>query len=157
MKDIQNYEGHYAVTEDGKVWSHKRNKFLSPTSITGGYQQVELWKNGKPKRLMVHRLVAMAYIPNLNGLPQVGHDDDNPKNNHVSNLYWTDQKENNNHGSHNAKVAKARSKPVFCVELERIFDSATVAAEELGLIREKISSCCCGDRRTHGGYRWQFV
>ena len=78
MKDIVGYEGEYAITRDGKVWSYKRNKFLKCSDNGKGYYQINLYKNGKGKNYLIHRLVAEAYIPNPEGLPQVNHRDENP-------------------------------------------------------------------------------
>ena len=60
IKDIVGYEKEYAVTKDGKIWSHKSKKFLNPGNHRNGYLQVALWKNNKPKYYFVHRLVAEA-------------------------------------------------------------------------------------------------
>lgn len=52
------------------------------------YKQVVLYKNKKHKTVAVHRLVAEAFIPNPDNLPQVNHKDENPSNNNVNNLEW---------------------------------------------------------------------
>lgn len=85
MKDIKDYEGLYAVTEDGRIWSYRRKKFLKPI-VVNGYLQVHLYINGVKKVFYVHRLVALAYLPNPNNFPQVNHRDENKQNNDVSNL-----------------------------------------------------------------------
>jgi hypothetical protein len=53
-----------------------------------GYNRVRFYKEGKPTTKRVHRLVAQAFLPNPDNLPIVMHLDDNPSNNHVSNLRW---------------------------------------------------------------------
>jgi hypothetical protein len=62
---------------------------------------VVLSKCGKTKHFRVNRLVAEAYIPNPEGLPHVGHKNEIRYKNYVSNLYWTEPVENNNHGTRN--------------------------------------------------------
>ena len=94
MKDIQGYEGLYAVTEDGRVWSHRSQKFLK-FGRSREYLQVCLHKDGKGKQLMVHRLVALAYIENPECKQTVNHIDGNHHNNDVSNLEWMTMQENN--------------------------------------------------------------
>ena len=74
----------YSITEDGKVFSHKSGKFLSPWVNTNGYLIVCL--DGKNKR--VHRLVTEAYVPNPDGLPYVDHKDGNKLNCHKDNVRW---------------------------------------------------------------------
>ena len=72
MKDIKGYEGLYAVTENGQVWSYRSQIFLKQMANKDGYLRVGLNKDGIKKQFMVHRLVGEAYIPNIEGLPQIG-------------------------------------------------------------------------------------
>lgn len=153
MKDIKGYEGLYAVTEDGRVWSHRRQIFLKEGKTKAGYLNVVLCKNGKAKTFLVHRLVAQTYITNPLELPEINHKDENKENNSINNLEWCDRKYNINYGSRNDKVRKA----IYCVELNRVFESQMAAAKELGLIRQHINACCNGRQKTHGGYHWEFV
>jgi hypothetical protein len=95
MRDIPGFEGKYAITSCGKVWSHKRKRFLKPQMNEKGYLRIQL--HGKYYR--IHRLVAMAYLPNPNNLPQVNHKDENKQNNCLNNLEWCDAKYNNNYGT----------------------------------------------------------
>lgn len=152
MKDIQNYEGLYAVTSCGKVYSYKRKKFLKPRKNKKDYLQVDLYKGGERKTYLVHRLVAEAYLPNPEGLPQVNHKDENKENNALPNLEWCDGSYNINYGSRNQKI----SKPVFCVELNKTFDGARAAGRELGLDNSNIIKCCNGKYKTTGGYHWRY-
>lgn len=156
MKDIKGYEGQYAITEEGQVWSYKRKIFLKPC-LTRGYLWVGLCKNGITKKFKIHRLVAEAFIPNPENKPEVNHKDENKQNNCVSNLEWMTTKENINYGTRNKRVAVKNSKPVLCVELNKIFESQTVAAQELNLHRESINACCNGKAKTTGGYHFTFA
>ena len=153
MKDIPGYEGLYAVTEDGKVWSYRRKIFLKPTPNNRGYLLVLLWKKRQVKGYLIHRLVAEAFIPNPEGLPQVNHKDEDKTNNCVDNLEWMSAKDNHNYGARNAKCRK----PVYCVELDKTFDSAKIACEETGIDASAIGKVCRGERKTAKGYHWKFV
>lgn len=105
MKDnISDFPGYY-VTVDGKVYSRKNNRHgylkdyhLLKTKYTkhDGRPYVTLRnpKLGIRRLAKVHRLVALAYIPNPENKPGVCHKDNNPLNNHVDNLYWGTQAEN---------------------------------------------------------------
>jgi hypothetical protein len=93
-KDVPGYEGLYRVSNLGNVYSCKRNRPMKQNDNGSGHLVVLLYKDGKPKINPVHRLVAGAFIPNPFNLPIVHHLDDNPQNNHVSNLKWCTQKEN---------------------------------------------------------------
>lgn len=100
MKDIQGYEGLYAVTEDGRVWSYpkvwlhyaKHNGRFLKIAGTGRdykYRKVVLVdKDGHKMNKSVHRLVAETYILNPKNLREVNHLDNNPSNNNVTNLEW---------------------------------------------------------------------
>lgn len=94
MKDIKGYEGHYAITSCGKVWSCKRQRFLKPFQNSCGYFHIDLCKNGVRKRYFVHRLVAEAFLPNPNNLPEVNHLDENKAHNYLNNLEWIDHASN---------------------------------------------------------------
>ena len=104
-KDIESYEGLYQVNEQGDVrslvmWNrHEYVKRQTPlimaqSNTTTGYKKVELSKNGVTKSYKVHRLVAYAFIPPVEGKDVINHKDGNPQNNHVSNLEWCNQREN---------------------------------------------------------------
>lgn len=157
MKDIAGYEGLYAVTSCGKVWSYKRKKFKAQRLRKDGYMDINLYKDGKSKSFLTHRLVAQAYLPNPLGLSDVNHLDENRAHNWVNNLQWCSHKDNTNYGTHNERIAKARSKPIYCVELDKTFESATKAAEELNLHQGNITKCCKGKRKTAGKLHWEYA
>lgn len=93
MKDIPGYEGLYAATSDGQIWSYKRKIFLRPT-MRKGYWAVSLRKDGKGKTYYIHRLVGLAFIPNPQNLETIDHIDGNKLNNDVSNLQWLSRTNN---------------------------------------------------------------
>lgn len=156
MKDIKGYEGLYAVTSCGKVWSYRKKIFLR-SKLCNGYQQVCLYKDGKMKTVYIHRLVAETYIPNPLGLLEVNHKDESKEHNYINNLEWCDRKYNNNYGTHNDRVAKANYKPVFCIELNTTYESVSQAAKELGVFQSAISACLTGKRKSTGGYHFKYA
>ena len=156
MKDIRNYENMYAITDDGRVWSYKTNKFLTPW-LNRGYLQVSLCNNGIKKKFSIHRLVAEAYIPNPDNKPQVDHKDGDRTNNTVENLEWATAEENDNYGNRNKSIARANATPVRCIELDRIFESISAAARELNLATSNICKCLKKQRHTTGGYHWELA
>lgn len=87
----------YAITEDGRVYSFNSNKFKLLKEDKAGYLRVYVSANSKKKWFLVHRLVAMAFIPNIDNKKTVNHKDGDKSNNHVSNLEWSTYTENLNH------------------------------------------------------------
>jgi len=96
LKYIPNYEGLYSIDINGNVYSHITGKFLKANANHGGYLMVDLYKNGKVKKKVIHRLVAETFIPNPDNLPEVDHLDTNRRNNNANNLKWCTRKENCN-------------------------------------------------------------
>jgi len=94
MIPIQNYEN-YVVTEYGTVINTNTNRVLTPIiNKQNGYPYVGLWKNNKGRTVPIHRLVAVAYIPNPENKPCVNHLDANRTNSHKNNLEWCTAREN---------------------------------------------------------------
>ena len=156
MKDIVGYEKIYAITSCGKVWSYITKKFLKPKLDKDGYLLINLYKNKNMKTFKIHRLVAKTYIENPCGLPEVNHKDENKANNSILNLEWCSHKYNQNYGTHNKKIAKSKNKAVYCIELNKVFNSIKSASEELGLNNTCISLACKNKIKTSGGYHWEF-
>lgn len=147
-KAVEGYEGFYEVsTKDGKVRNVKTGRILKQYDNGSGYFLVGLYQNGKKKDISVHRLVATAFIPNPDNLPEVDHINRNRHDNSVENLRWVDRQTNVD----NTDCAKR----VYCVELDRIFDSITQAEVEIGC--KHIGEVCNGARQTAGGFHWYFV
>lgn len=105
-RDIKGYEGLYKISNIGRVKSYQtfgnnqkigREHFITPTLTTNGYYRVELIKDNQRKTHRIHRLVAFAFLPNPENKPYINHIDGNRLNNHITNLEWCTQKENNEH------------------------------------------------------------
>jgi len=111
IEDIKGYEGLYAVTTHGRVWSYPKRqgkdmyladgKWLTLSGRRAGYVGVTLSKNRKPKTFSVHRLVAVAFIKNLDEKRTVNHKDGTKTNNLLENLEWATYSENHKHAFKN--------------------------------------------------------
>lgn len=154
MKLISEIEGFeeftgYGITSCGKVWSFKTNKFLTPCRDNKGYLCVHITNGRKTgKRVRIHKLVALAYIPNPDNLDTIDHIDEDKNHNYINNLRWLSRGENK---------SRSWSKPVKCVETGKIFNSATIAAEEMNLEKSHVSQVCNGKRNHTGGYHFEFI
>ncbi len=154
-KDVKGFEGFYQVSNLGNVRSKIRkvsNGSIRPsrTLVSKGtdYQAVQLWMNNKGYNKLVHRLVAEAFIPNPDNLPEVNHKDKNPKNNCVENLEWVSTAYNVKHKNQNRDASKPCRRKVKCLETGWIFDSISAAGRSVGadatqIIESIINKRCC--------------
>ena len=104
-KDITGYNGIYQISNFGRlrrIWkkSHRNPEgklIILKSVISKGYKFAHLCKNGKAKKITIHRLVAIEFIENPLNKPQVNHIDGNKANNHIDNLEWCTASENSKH------------------------------------------------------------
>ena len=174
-KDIDGYEGYYQVSNFGRVKSldryvkdTKRNCFnfvkgriMSPSSADKKhYMEVNLSKNNKVTHYLVHRLVAQAFIPNPNNLPQVNHKDENRENNRADNLEWCTAEYNTNYGTRALRQGISSGKTVYQYNkygvLENTYYSASYASKEIGVKSTSIHACCVGKIVTVKGCVWSY-
>lgn len=112
-KDIEGFEGLYEVSSLGRIktlhyYGGNQTRILKLQSDKNGYLTVGLHKGGVTYQKKVHRLVAIAFIPNPENLPQVNHKDEDKENNCVENLEWCTSKYNVNYGNHSLHAAQAQ-------------------------------------------------
>lgn len=174
-KDIKGFEGLYQISNKGRFKSLARpckgygykfavDRIRKPTVLLNGYLEAQLHKDGKTTVKMLHRLVAEAFIPNPDNLPQVNHKDEDIQNNCVENLEWCTAKYNANYGNRQKKCresSKKYYKPVNQYDLDGNFikkwECIADASKALGIIDSQISRVCKHTNITAGGYKWEYV
>lgn len=165
-KDVAGYEGLYQVSDEGDVKSLPRLKhngkgrfetkerILRPGTRGKGqtlYQFVVLTDGQAAKHIAVHRLVANAFLENPEGLPEVNHKDENPLNNHLSNLEWCTRQ-------YNIEYSKAERIAQYTLDGEKLaeYRSISVAAKITGIGRTAINNSLTGWSKSAGGYVWKY-
>lgn len=141
-KDIKGYEGHYQVSNMGRIkslprtvqWTVKegqqtrRGFMLKPSTDKGGYKVVTLTLRRKRNNFTVHRLVGKTFIPNPENKPEINHKDGDPGNNKLSNLEWVTSQENSQHSWDFLGRVNPRNIPIRCVT----HDFETISIREMG-------------------------
>lgn len=170
---VPGYENNYMVSNMGRVKNIKLNHILKPVKVIGGYYRVDLSVNNNPKHFRVHKLVALAFLPNPKNLPSINHKDENKANNSVDNLEWCTHKYNSNYGTAKERSAAHKNyaeiarkglvykyKPVVQYNLNGEFvkrwESATHCEKVLGINASRIRSCCRGVSKIAHGYIWRY-
>lgn len=180
-KDVVHYEGLYEVSNLGRVRAKDRYVDSAPNigkryayghimpqfDNSHGYLFVILYKYGKGKREYVHRLVAMAFIPNPDNLPQVNHKDEVKSNNEVSNLEWCTCKYNNNYGTardrqresllKNGKKCTRVAKIDENGKVVEIYRSMREAERKNDLANGLIHAYFKYNHSSCGGYQWEKI
>lgn len=158
----------YSVSNLGNVKNNKTNKVLK-LNLKGGYYQVSLINKNCKKGFKVHRLVALAFIPNPENKSDVNHEDKNKINNNVSNLTWMTRKENNQHKSLGLVYTSNKKKPIIRLNLNDVIlenynsieDAGQWAFENKLTInshngRNAIGNCVNGLSSKAYGFKWRY-
>lgn len=183
-KKIPDFEEYYEISNSGEVRSIKRlrvqglgmsmlaPRILSPTLDRNGYYRVHLSCNGKSVTKKVHRLVAMAFLPNPHKFPCINHKDENKQNNYIcvnadgsvdfekSNLEWCTYKYNTNYGNAISRKVESTNKAVYSYNIENgeiiNYKSIKEASTLLRLDPSAITAVCKKKKRTTHGYIFRY-
>jgi hypothetical protein len=173
-KPVVGYENAYEVSNLGRVRSVDKYVNHNPSGMAlrkgqirkqiltkDGYCRVSLWDKYKGRYFAVHRLVAMAFIPNPDNLPCVNHKDENPQNNRADNLEWCSVLYNGGYGTKGLRCSKSQSKQVAQYDKEgnllKVYIGPVYAEKETGINQCAIRNCCLGHSKTAGGYVWKYL
>ena len=166
----------YEVSNLGRVRNTKTKRILKLQKNTCGYLQVDLCENNKRKYAIVHRLVALAFLPNPYNLKEINHKDENKENNVLSNLEWCDRKYNCNFGRHNEKLSKSlkgknegknspKSIPIIVLKIHNdgtlsyvsTFESIRQASRILDIFDTQIHYVLKGKNKQAKGYTFKYM
>lgn len=184
-KDVVGFEELYEVSCQGKIRNKNNGRLLNGWTIKKGYIQVALRKNKKSYFMLVHRIVAEAFIPNPDKKEFVDHINTITSDNRVENLRWCNYTENNNNpttrrknsiaktGKNNPLYGKTHKKEtilkmrnseknISVVQISKsgttlnVWNSMCEAERETGIPQGNITKCCQRKRNTAGGYIWRY-
>lgn len=180
-KDIEGYEGFYQVSNFGRVKSLARTtprNYTIPERIKSndkhpfGYPIVDLYKNNVRRKFRIHRLVAVAFMPNPENKREVNHIDNDPTNCRVDNLEWATPSENCKHsyktGFSYMKVLNKRkgaemynARPVIQMDMNevqiKIWSCISDAARFVGGATGDICAAINGRQKSSKGYKWKYA
>lgn len=152
----------YKVSNQGRIYSLTSKRFLKPfTDGKKAYLYVDLTINHKLTRYLVHRLVALLFIPNPEHLPYVNHKDENKKNNYVGNLEWCTAHYNVNYGNNirkirHTKMTRGLTTPIYAISTKNnqafYFESVKFASKVLNVGERNISNCLKETTRSLNGF-----
>lgn len=161
-RKVEGYEN-YSVSNTGSVKNTKSGRVLALRRTHDGYYGVNLCSHGKQKSVKVHRLVAIAFIPNPEKLYVVDHINLNKFDNRVENLRWLSLADNNRvyrkeqlSEEEQERRNNATRKKVICIETGEIYKSIAAAAKAFNVVNQSISACVNGRTRTACGLHWEF-
>lgn len=157
-RDVLGFEELYQVSNFGNVRTIKNGEAeMSQQENRNGYMTVHLRNKGVERRVMVHRLVAEAFIPNPDELRDVNHKNGDKSDNRVENLEWASHSDNMTHSFR--KLGK-NVRHIVQLDLDNNFierwNSIIEASEATGICRTDIGECCRGNRKHTKGYKWKY-
>lgn len=150
-KDIEGFEGEYAISTRGRVKNLKTNRILVGVDNGAGYKIVKL----KGKNHRIHRLVALAFIPNPKNLQYINHIDEKKDNNDVSNLEWCSASYNTNYSIYKqcCKIKQIDKDG----NIIKVWESSQQIGRETDYKQSAIIECCKGKRRSAYNFRWEYL
>ena len=182
---IPEYEDLYEVSTEGEVRSLRSGRLLQPKQTKVGYHRVALANHGAVRSVLIHRLVALAFVDNPNGKPTVNHINEIKTDNRAENLEWATSYEQNVHGTRIERAVahtnyKARGIDYSAVAAKHnygsqkmcnrkgckaylngvlfgIYSSQAAAAQATGVCTSNVSECLSGKKKSCKGFTFEEI
>ncbi len=165
-REVADYPS-YKVSDSGLIFSQKANRLLTVSEHGDGYKIVSLYKDGKCKRVFIHRLVYETFVGAIPEGMQINHKDEDKSNNSLDNLEIVSHWDNCNYGTRNQRISKGllkwrnvRGRAVYQYTsggvLVRRWNSLAEAHDN-GFHKSGISDCCNGRKKTYKGCVWSYT
>lgn len=169
-KEVEEFNGAYLISNKGRLksvkrgikWNgtirHQEDKIMSQVINKSGYIEYQITYNGKHYSRKAHRLVAMAFIPNIDNKPFINHKDGIKTNNNVNNLEWCTNRENVQHAYNNELIHKAKAILQFTKDGKflRRWKNSSEITRELGIGKTTIHAACKRKNHQTKGYIWRY-
>ena len=164
-KDVPRFIGKIKTSNKGRIinlnWKNTgKPKLLCPKpDDKTGYLIVSFMYKEKRYSFGIHQLVAQAFIPNPDNLPEVNHKDEDKNNNKVENLEWCTRQYNTNYGTRGKRIRDIERKSVACFkngQLIKQYDALIDVIQD-GFSSGNVSLCCNNKRKYHKGFTWKYV
>ena len=156
---IEGWPG-YSISDEGQVIGRRFGRAMTPRAGNNGYLYVSLSTEDQQVTRKIHRLVALAFIPNPDNKPQVNHRNGIKTDNRAENLEWATSSENNRHAHKTGLHPGSPTTPVIATHDktgEQIRFVSQNEAGRNGFDQSSINHCLAGRRKTHRGYRWKYA
>lgn len=168
-KDVPGYSGTYQVSNLGRIrnlnWHNSnKTKILNLKPDKDGYVRLRIKRE---KTFKIHRLVAMAFIPNPSNFPYINHKNEIKDDNRAENLEWCTAQYNILYNGNSKRIGdKLRNGPcskrvamleIGTGEILRVFPSTAEIQRQLGFDRSNINKCCRKERKNSNGYEWKYI
>lgn len=182
FKDFPGFEDYYEISNWGTLRGKNRivvskngikkkikEKKISYYFLANGYCHIQLKISNIGHHYLLHRAMAMAFLPNPLMLPEVNHKDEDKTNNFIyigkdgivnqekSNLEWCDHRYNCNFGERSQKAGIKHRTPVRRISDGAVFSSIGEAAKKIGVSIQALSAHLHGKNKTCGGEEWEFI
>lgn len=145
--------------KDGRIASFK-GKLRIPKLGNAPYKCIELRKGKMVKICLIHRLVALAFVPNPDNLIYVNHKDENKLNNNADNLEWCTKSYNCKYGTGTKRRIEKRIRPILQYtkdfQLVAEYPSIKEASEKNNISSGAIINVCAGRYNTAHNYIWRY-